>query len=367
MTTQDVLFGYIGWIHRSASVGALLVTNRRGFPVEFRYTEPVEISEVQRLLHPQGSLIETLAETMGRSLWDATERKPRLLLVEDVSFVRFWEELPSSEQGVLACVEIAPDESYHLPERKGTVVVPVESGSRRLLRAHVLPERPEVLEGVRQMFAEASEKMRLDEPFERIETVLRALHRLPPTESRRRSVREGKPPELPSSTPAEREGTRRLLRPVRSEDPVVEPELSREAIQERLRRYGIRNEAHLRRLDRFRATASEPKETPPVVDADVQPSHRRPLRPSFHEDDTDLELVSPHRSETEVQRWKERFRAFQRPQPEEPEFIAPDFSRIPRSPQPVETPPENISHLTKIETLRTRPDLQWLKNRQGRS
>lgn len=371
MTTQDVLFGYMGWIQGHTSVAALLVTNRRGFPVEFRYTEPVEISEIQRLLHPQGSLIEALAEAVGRSLWNATERKPRLLLVEDVSFVRFWEELPSSEQGILACVEVAPNESYHLPERKGTVVLPVESGSRRLLRAHVWPERPEVLEGVRQLFAEASEKMRLDEPFERVETVLKALHRLSPTESRRRSVREREAPELSTSvgggSSSEGERTPRFLRPGVEENPTVEPELSREAIQERLRRYGIRNETHMRRLDRFRAAAAEPKETLPVVDADVQPYTRRSLRRPSHDDDTDLEIVSPYRSETEVQRWKERFRTFQRQRSEEPEFITPDFSRIPRSPRPVETPPENISHLTKIDTLRTRSDLQWLKNRQGRS
>jgi len=406
MATQDLLFGYLGWIQSGAhqtSVAALLVTNHRGLPVEFRYTEPVEVTELQRMLYPQESLNETLATTLGRSLWNATERKPRLLLAEDALFACFWESLPSSEQGIFAYVEVAPDPSYQMPERKGSVVMPVEAGCARLLRMQLLPERDEVVELARHVFSEASEKMRLDEPFERVEAILKALHRLPQTETRRRSALPIQPPshdatealprsEQPVKRPRAFEENRvsrqtlpppvrpqtivpmRRIAPTPDEVP-LEPELTSEAIQERLRRFGVRNESHaerLQRLQRLRAAAasSAQQEGPFGVDGDVRANARQPLQRSHPDDDTDLEMVTPHshRSETEVQRWKERFSAFKRPQTtEEPEWITPDYSRIQRTPRTPVEPAENISHLTKLDSLRSRRDLQWLRNREGRS
>ena len=84
--TREVLLGYHAWIESPSiemSVAGFLVTNHRGIPIEFRYTDPVEMTETQRMLYGETSHEEALAVTMAASLWKSVQQKPGILLVED--------------------------------------------------------------------------------------------------------------------------------------------------------------------------------------------------------------------------------------------------------------------------------------------
>jgi hypothetical protein len=69
------------------SIGGLMVTDRRGLPLEFRYTEPIQPSKIQQVLYGQvlNAYIkrEVILETLLRNL-DVTFK---CLLVEDVSLL----------------------------------------------------------------------------------------------------------------------------------------------------------------------------------------------------------------------------------------------------------------------------------------
>jgi hypothetical protein len=421
------------------SVAGLLVTNHRGIPVEFRYTDPVQVTETQRLLHRGDQLADVLTQAIGQSLWSALEQKPRLLLVEDKRFAGIWEHTPQREQVITACVEIAPNDAYQLPQRHGTVTLPVEVGARRQLRAQVFPEDADVLAGVERVLTHASEKMRLDEPFERIESILQAIYKLPPHETRKRIIpdesfapmerlkssferpkAEPFQPELvkvakaPTPSPRVEEMIRRerilqsdikpfkpsfereagdrspdqsepiapqrreattpartpqasraetasrrtptALSRTRSETPLVEDaDFTREAIAERLRRSGVRTEAYQERAQRLR-TVHEQTDTPtPNVEPRLPERPARPMRRAPNEDE-EPEMVTPVRSAAEVARWKQRLSTWKTTGDEDEEEALDSPSDDARS--ATMNPPS-------ANSLRSRPDLQWMFRKNG--
>ena len=64
-------------------VGGLMVTDASGLPVDFRYTDPVTPTRLQRALY--GGVLDRYlrVEVVLRTLLDALERPPSLLLVDD--------------------------------------------------------------------------------------------------------------------------------------------------------------------------------------------------------------------------------------------------------------------------------------------
>jgi hypothetical protein len=66
-----------------AYVGGLMVTDASGLPVDFRYTDPVTPTRLQRALY--GSVLDRYlrSEVVLRTLLDALDGPPSLLLVDD--------------------------------------------------------------------------------------------------------------------------------------------------------------------------------------------------------------------------------------------------------------------------------------------
>ena len=188
--TREVLLGYHAWIESPASemsVAGFLVTNHRGIPIEFRYTDPVEMTETQRMLYGETSHEEALAVTMAASLWKSVQQKPGILLVEDFSAARLWEHLAGRQETRVAHLHTAPGGVF-LPELPGRVVLPVEADGERIAALQSLPAAPAGLAALEGVLTEASRTMRLDEPFERVEAILQGIHNLKADERRRRSA-----------------------------------------------------------------------------------------------------------------------------------------------------------------------------------
>ncbi|MBT3268199.1 hypothetical protein HN371_13655 [Candidatus Poribacteria bacterium] len=211
---REVLLGYHAWIEspsKEMSVAGFLVTNHRGIPIEFRYTDPVEITETQRMLYGETNHEEALAVTMAASLWKSVQQKPGVLLVEDFAAARLWEHLAGRQETRVAHLHLAPADVF-LPELPGRVVMPVEADGERLAAIQAVPTDPGALAQIESTLTDASSTMRLDEPFERIEAILRGIHDLQDGEGRRRSAAAELEPESRngSTVVPQPDGARRL-------------------------------------------------------------------------------------------------------------------------------------------------------------
>ena len=68
-------------------IGAILVTDTRGIPTEFRCTHPVKPSPVQRALYGSNLESHISIELCGKPLVDSLTSKPLVCLVESSEFV----------------------------------------------------------------------------------------------------------------------------------------------------------------------------------------------------------------------------------------------------------------------------------------
>lgn len=415
---QDVLLGYLVCMESpslQASIGGLLVTNHRGIPIEFRYTDPVQVNEFQQLLYGGNRVAETLSGTVAQRLWNAVEQKPRVLFVEDAGLPLSVEQMPYDEETLFVCLEVAPDDSYHLPEQRGAIVVSVEAGSQRMARAHVLSDDPDTLNVVERLLGILNRQMRVDEPFERVEAVLKALHKLPQSETRRRvaalpvrepalPTREAAPTpsrvaisaempartEEPPSTPVKREvpSTNSGQAPSPSRGRTEDDEFSPEAITERVRRFtGRTDDATAERFRTLRSARDEERpastisrpERESVAHRVEEPAPRRvaasvkeqraALR-GVPDEDTDLKVspAPPARSEEESAQWKQRFSRWTSPtlaqaEADEAEPLpepAPAAWRDRNRPDKDED--REIPAIVRMGNLKNRPDLNWMFN-----
>jgi hypothetical protein len=64
-------------------VGGLMVTDNRGLPVEFRYTEPIQPTKIQQVLYGQVLSTYIKREVILETLLKSMESKFKCLLVED--------------------------------------------------------------------------------------------------------------------------------------------------------------------------------------------------------------------------------------------------------------------------------------------
>lgn len=67
----------------SVYVGAVLITDPYGMPLEFRHTEPITATKIQRILY--GDVLEKyiLCDVIAITLFEKLERKPDIVIVVD--------------------------------------------------------------------------------------------------------------------------------------------------------------------------------------------------------------------------------------------------------------------------------------------
>lgn len=88
MLMSDYLVGYID-IYKSGKndfIGGVLITDRLGIPVEFRHTEAVSPSRVQKALYGQALEKFLKCETMAKCLLKDIDKKPSVLVVPDMDY-----------------------------------------------------------------------------------------------------------------------------------------------------------------------------------------------------------------------------------------------------------------------------------------
>jgi len=156
-------------------VGAALVTDFHGVPVEFRCTHPVKPTDIQKQLY--GSTLEGYigVELCGKPLLKSVENRPR------VAFVR---------TETLLGIRDASSPPVLFPQRTGDVLRVEPTGAGETTEAKVQPFQPVIvrvngafpsdLHDAKDVVEEVFENLDPLEPFERIAKAIDALSKQDP-------------------------------------------------------------------------------------------------------------------------------------------------------------------------------------------
>jgi hypothetical protein len=156
---------HLGFLRVAATergfVGGLLVTDHRGRPLEFQCTTPVQPNRTQQILY--GPTLEPFifSELIGKTLFERTAVKPRILIVQQESLL----ELRRLAGIPVGCLMLAPPEQHPLPDQT------LHAIGRHQAKVHEdFPQDSEFL-------AELSKKVPADadmiEPLDRVQDALK--------------------------------------------------------------------------------------------------------------------------------------------------------------------------------------------------
>jgi hypothetical protein len=155
-------------------VGALLITDELGKPVEFRVTYPVKPNLLQKQLYGDSLMPHIGIELCGKPLFQALTNKPSVLLISNAQF------LSSLAEGFLchvACIEPTDSSSQPVPGFHEMHKLNSPSGLFqpiiiRYPQTYDQERRDEVHALLERFFSHVN----LIEPFYRIRVAIKALH-----------------------------------------------------------------------------------------------------------------------------------------------------------------------------------------------
>jgi hypothetical protein len=157
--------------------GAALVTDSRGIPTDFRYTEPVRPTKLERILYGSALDIYLRDDIILDNLLAAVETKPVLWLVDDGELIS-----PVQKISKLPAVKLEPTNRSPLEQsglfeptaEQGVFVFQADNISAPL-RVTVSAENASKMSQYVSFLAAAAEEMELLEPFVRISRAFEAV------------------------------------------------------------------------------------------------------------------------------------------------------------------------------------------------
>lgn len=158
--------------------GAALVTDAKGFPVDFVRTDPLRPDQLSRILYGESFGKYAKEKLVLESLLDALETDPQLWICNDADILA-----PLREKSRIKSVLL--EESPHVPlDAAGHIETTADPGVF-LIQANTngAPFRAEFPAGIRPdevqqtaaILTEAAETMNILEPFARVEKVLNLI------------------------------------------------------------------------------------------------------------------------------------------------------------------------------------------------
>lgn len=149
-------------------LGAVLITDERGVPQEFRVTAPVRISQVQRMIYGASLEPHVGVDIIGRPLLGEVEAKPEILLVDKPFLVGLrdaanWPVIFLRRVG--ETLSVGGDLSSVTVESNRTQPVSLEADSQY---------KDDIRES-EELFRHIADSIDLFEPFERIEKAVSVL------------------------------------------------------------------------------------------------------------------------------------------------------------------------------------------------
>jgi hypothetical protein len=170
--------GYLSVDQREGEFrGAALVTDLRGIPVDFRYTEPVRPTRLERILYGGALDVYLREEVLLKNLVEAVEAKPSVWIVRDRELLRPLRRYARTPAAAVESTDLSPlDQAGQLVSlsEKGVFHLQADSISSPLMVT--VPE--ELISQVSSLVAiltAAAEEMELLEPFVRIGRAMDAI------------------------------------------------------------------------------------------------------------------------------------------------------------------------------------------------
>jgi len=149
-------------------VGGLMVTDAEGLPRDFRYTDPITPSRLQRVLYG-GALDRHLrADVVAGTLLEALEQRPSVLLVEDETLLAVPAGCPVAMVDVSRAPALGAPGTTR-PEADGRRLVQAEEGGHPL---RVTPADPAHADEVAAALVALGACMDPLEPAERVRAAL---------------------------------------------------------------------------------------------------------------------------------------------------------------------------------------------------
>ncbi len=157
--------------------GAALVTDTRGIPTDFRYTEPVRPTRLERILYGGALDIYLREEVILENLIKAVETKPVLWIVDDEILIGPVQKLAKLPALVMESSQRSPlDHAGQVePTAEPGVFIFQADGISAPMRLTVSQENAGKISQLTGTLATAAEEMELMEPFTRIAKAMEAV------------------------------------------------------------------------------------------------------------------------------------------------------------------------------------------------
>lgn len=153
-------------------LGGILIVDKRGIPVEFKYLEPIKPSKLQTILY--GNTIDRYIriESVGIPLVEALEHKPSILLVREEPFLEEskW-TFPILSISRYKGTEVLPNLGDSKELENGEYIIKVDINLP--LRVKVDKKYRERVQEIIPILIEIAQNFDIMEPFSRLEEAVR--------------------------------------------------------------------------------------------------------------------------------------------------------------------------------------------------
>lgn len=183
MKTDDLKLGYllVSSPIPNVFIGGLMVTDGRGLPVEFRYTEPIQPTKIQQVLYGQVLSAYIKREVILETLLKNLESKFKCLLVEDEHLVDYPAKgypiirIATTKSSPIGAVgqkqDIAPGEILLQVTPEGS---PIRMHTGKPGKEESAPTTGEAVDPI-NLLLEAGQGMDVTEPIRRVEKALEII------------------------------------------------------------------------------------------------------------------------------------------------------------------------------------------------
>jgi len=157
--------------------GAVLVTDSRGIPADFRYTEPVRPTKLERILYGNALDIYLREDIILDNLLKAMQAKPTVWILSDEELIDPVQRISKLPALSIAASNRSPLESsgqYEPTGEDGVFVLQADNISAPI-KLTVSADNISKISQYAQMLTAAAEEMELTEPFSRISRALEAV------------------------------------------------------------------------------------------------------------------------------------------------------------------------------------------------
>lgn len=158
--------------------GAALVADFRGIPVDFRYTEPIRPTKIEKVLYGNALDVYLKEELILESLVGAVEAKPALWICKESNFLAPIKNATKSKTVVLASTTKAPLDAvgdFEPTAESGVFFVQADSVSAPLKVTFPSNVAQNEVKATMQLLVDAAATMELLEPFARMQKAFNAI------------------------------------------------------------------------------------------------------------------------------------------------------------------------------------------------